>query len=175
MDTMKRFLVVGHRRYRKPEDVTSSRWDWFLMQKLPCVSANNTPLAYDRLQKIGLVPELCFYVDLLPPGNNDTAEDRKYAAAYVHGIADGLGLIIVPLGRVVSEAFAAVDPRTQGYIGETCYGVLAIPNPHNKLTEWWVQENVDMLRDEVERLVDSDDFVDGVEEDIVGEAMRRSE
>jgi hypothetical protein len=29
-----------------------------------------------------------------------------------------------------------------------------------------------MIREEVERLVDSDDYVDGVEADIVGDAMR---
>lgn len=172
---MKRFLVVGHRRYRRPEEVTSTRWDWHLMQKLPCVSADNTPQAFERLQKIGLFPELCFYVDLLPPGNNDTAEDRRRAAHYVRGLADAFGLIIVPLGRLVSEAFAMIDPRTQGRIGETCYGVLSIPNPHNKLTEWWNQGNIDMLRNEVERLIDSDDFVDGVEVDVVNDAIRAME
>ena len=36
----------------------------------------------------------------------------------------------------------------------------------------WSDANVAMIRDEVERLVDSDDYVDGVEVDVVGDAMR---
>ena len=92
--------------------------------------------------------------------------------AGIDGIADALGLIIVPLGRNVYEAFCAIDPRICGQrIGQTDCGVLCIPNPRNKLSGWWTDDNIAMIRDEVERLVDSGDYVDGIEVDVVGDAM----
>lgn len=171
---MKRFITVGLRRYKSADNAFTTRWDWDMMRKVPGIDPRNTPQAAERLVDIGLVPELTFYVDLLQPGSGDGEErERHHAASYIRSIADALGLIIVPLGRNVYEAFCAVDPRIRGQrIGQTDCGVLCIPNPHNKLSGWWSRDNVEMIRDEVERLVDSDDYVDGVEVDIVGDAMR---
>ena len=171
---MKRFITVGLRRYKSAAITYTTRWDWDMMRKVPGIDPRNTPQAAERLVDIGLVPELTFYVDLLQPGSGDGEErERHRAAAYIRGVADALGLIIVPLGRNVYEAFCAVDPRIRGQrIGQTDCGVLCIPNPHNKLSGWWTDDNVEMIRDEVERLVDSNDYVDGVEVDPVGDAMR---
>lgn len=159
---MKRFITVGLRRFKNADNAYMSRWDWELMQRVPGIDPKNTPQAAERLCQIGLVPELTFYVDLLQPGSGDgTEKERLVAASRIRGIADALGLIIVPLGRNVYDAFCAVDPRICGQrIGETDCGVLSIPNPHNRLSGWWTDENVAMLRREVERLVDSGDYVD---------------
>lgn len=170
---MKRFITVGLRRYKSVDNTFTTRWDWDMMRKVPGIDPRNTPQAAERLIEIGLFPELTFYVDLLQPGSGDGDERERYhAAAYIRGIADALGLIIVPLGRNVYEAFCAVDPRIRGQrIGETDCGVLCIPNPHNKLSGWWSAANVEMIRGEVERLVDSNDYVDGIDVDVVGDAM----
>lgn len=172
--TMKRFITVGLRRYKSADNAFTTRWDWDMMRKVPGIDPRNTPQAAERLVDIGLVPELTFYVDLLQPGSGDGEErERLVAAARIRGIADALGLIIVPLGRNVYEAFCAVDPRIRGQrIGQTDCGVLCIPNPHNKLSGWWTDDNIAMIQDEVERLVDSGDYVDGVEVDVVGDAIR---
>jgi hypothetical protein len=144
---MKRFITVGLRRYKSADNAFTTRWDWDMMRKVPGIDPRNTPQAAERLVDIGLVPELTFYVDLLQPGNGDGEErERLVAAARIRGIADALGLIIVPLGRNVYEAFCAVDPRIRGQrIGQTDCGVLtswknavssSLLNPLKSVPRW---------------------------------------
>ena len=57
---------------------------------------------------------------------------------------------------------------------EPALSVKYVPTGHvlQSVASSWSDANVAMIRDEVERLVDSDDYVDGVEVDVVGDAMR---
>ena len=89
-----RVLVVGLRQFRRPDSPHPpwiGPWTWSKMQLLPGLTADRTPMAWQRLVDAGLHIDAA--VDLLPPGGPCSDSDLAWAAQYLVGVLDGLDAV----------------------------------------------------------------------------------
>jgi hypothetical protein len=159
-----RVLVVGARRFHRDAAPTLSvsSWTWEHMLRLPAMSPQRTPLAWQRLHDVGL--DVADAIDLMPPGGDVDEAQACQQARYLQGVLAGLEAAergydyVVLLGGKVSKAFRAADTRLADLrLLELRHGFITLPTPHvveQDADGWWSSEvKLGRLRHVVEKLM----------------------